>query len=324
MRLNNIYFGNKLNFGLKLLLENASDQEFAAFLNIPEEKVVFFKYKMQVFEESVRARRRAAKIAKSSKSASRSVQKREISSEERFRRARELISKGLSTNQISKVLKVSERSVTRFKRRMREEKKRLKAEGKIAIDPNDPDDDNNFKHLPTEQKMQVAKEMFRKRLKIQEISEILKISERSVRRWKDRLANETRSDNNEHNYEDSVTEGRAKRAPKRAIEFDQSSQQEDEEIYYEEAPPEHTPLPKKRKLFVDREKVEYARELIENKMSNKEMSKLLELTIACVRKLKLKILNGTVEELIDDSEEHYTNIGKTATDGNIETKAFVA
>lgn len=278
---------------------------------------------MQLFEESIRARRRAAKLAKS-KAASRTVQKREISSEERFRRARELISKGLSTNQISKVLKVSERSVTRFKRRMREEKKRLKAEGKIAIDPNDPDDDNNFKHLPTEQKMQVAKEMFRKRLKIQEISEILKISERSVRRWKDRLANEMKI---EADYEQVETEKGPTKHSKRAVtvkpKVEQSLQQEDEDIYYEEALPEQTSLPKKRKLFVDREKVEYARELIENKMSNKEMSKLLELTIACVRKLKLKILNGTVDELIDDSEEHYTKVGKGDTDGEFETKVFL-
>lgn len=271
---------------------------------------------MHIFEESIRARRRAAKIAKSTKAASRSVQKREISSEERFRRARELISKGLNTNQISKVLKVSERSVTRFKRRMREEKKRLKAEGKIAIDPNDPDDDNNFKHLPTEQKMQVAKDMFRKRLKIGEISEILKISERSVRRWKDRLANETKSENNEHDYEETDNAPRTMKTTRRSVKVEPDSQQEDEDLYYEEPQAEQTAQrTKKRKLFVDREKVEYARELIENKMSNKEMSKLLELTIACVRKLKMKILNGTVEELIDDSEEHYTKIGKGDTDG---------
>lgn len=67
---------------------------------------------------------------------------------------------------------------------------------------------------------------------------------------------------------------------------------------------------KKRRLYVDREKVQYARELIENKLSNKEMSTLLEMSIACVRKLKMKILNGTEDELIDNSAEHYTKLGK--------------
>lgn len=164
----------------QLMMENANDEEFASFLNIPIEKVRYFKYKMQLFEDSIRVRRRAAKLEKRRNKTSRAkpVRKREISSEERFRRARELISRNLSTNQISKILKVSERSVTRFKRRMREEKQRLKAEGKIAADPNDPDDESSFRHLPAEEKIKTAKELFRKRLKIQEISEILKISER--------------------------------------------------------------------------------------------------------------------------------------------------
>lgn len=164
----------------QLMMENANDEDYSSFLNIPVEKVRYFKYKMQLFEDSIRVRRRAAKLEKRRKKTSRAkpVRKREISSEERFRRARELISKNLSTNQISKILKVSERSVTRFKRRMREEKQRLKAEGKIATDPNDPDDENSFRHLPPAEKIRTAKELFRKRLKIQEISEILKISER--------------------------------------------------------------------------------------------------------------------------------------------------
>jgi hypothetical protein len=164
----------------QLSMENASDEEFADFLNIPIEKVKYFKYKMQLFEDGIKSRRRAT-MAEKIRLKSIKVdanKKREISSEERFRRARDLISRNLSTNQISKILKVSERSVTRFKRRMREEKRRLKAEGKIDVDPNDPDDENSFRHLPPEDKIKTAKELFRKRLKIQEISEILKISER--------------------------------------------------------------------------------------------------------------------------------------------------
>lgn len=164
----------------QLMLENSSDEDFATFLDIPIEKVRHFKYKMQLFEDSIRVRRRAARLEKRRRKTLRAVpiRKREISSEERYRRARQLISKNMSTSQISKILKVSERSVTRFKRRMREEKQRLKAEGKIASDPNDPDDENSFRHLSPQEKIKTAKELFRKRLKIQEISEILKISER--------------------------------------------------------------------------------------------------------------------------------------------------
>jgi transposase-like protein len=164
----------------QLSMENATDEEFAEFLNIPTEKVKYFKYKMQLFEEAIKARRRTAQLDKRRLKSYKAEanKKREISSEERFRRARDLISRNMSTNQISKILKVSERSVTRFKRRMREEKRRLKAEGKIDVDPNDPDDENSFRHLPPEDKIKTAKELFRKRLKIQEISEILKISER--------------------------------------------------------------------------------------------------------------------------------------------------
>lgn len=164
----------------KLMLDDASDADFAEYLNIPEDKVKAFRCKMQAFEDGMYAKRRASKMEKKGKKSSitKAVRKREISSEERFRRARELISRNLGTNQISKILKVSERSVTRFKRRMREEKLRLRDEGKIEIDPNDPDDENSFKHLPAVEKLRKIKELFRKRLKIQEISETLLISER--------------------------------------------------------------------------------------------------------------------------------------------------
>jgi hypothetical protein len=84
---------------------------------------------------------------------------------------------------------------------------------------------------------------------------------------------------------------------------------DDDEDFHEDS--ETTPAArKKRRLYVDQEKVQYARELIENKLSNKEMSMLLEMSIACVRKLKMKILNGTVDELIDNSAEHYTKMDK--------------
>jgi hypothetical protein len=83
---------------------------------------------------------------------------------------------------------------------------------------------------------------------------------------------------------------------------------DDDEDFQEDS--ENQATRKKRRLYVDREKVQYARELIENKLSNKEMSMLLELSIACVRKLKMKILNGTAEELIDNSAEHYSKVVK--------------
>lgn len=99
-----------------------------------------------------------------------------MSSEERYRRARDLIVQNYSTNQISKLLKISERSVTRFKRRMREERKRLKSEGRIptACD----EDEDEFKHLKPEDKIRKAHELFGKNLKISEIATALKISER--------------------------------------------------------------------------------------------------------------------------------------------------
>lgn len=65
---------------------------------------------------------------------------------------------------------------------------------------------------------------------------------------------------------------------------------------------------RQRRQYYDREKIEYAIGLMENGLSNKEMSMLLELSIANVRKLKVSILNGTVGELIDDSAEHYSRL----------------
>lgn len=102
--------------------------------------------------------------------------KREMSSEERFRKARDLIVQNYSTYQISKLLKISERSVTRFKRRMRDERKRLKSEGRIPVTCDE--DEDEFKHLKLEDKIRKANELFGKNLKISEIAEALKISER--------------------------------------------------------------------------------------------------------------------------------------------------
>ena len=99
-----------------------------------------------------------------------------------------MVSKNFSTSQISKILKISERSVTRIKRKLREERKQLKAEGKIPYDPtHSSDDEDSFKFLKSEEKLEKAKELFQQKLTVNDIAKTLKISERTARRWKERL-----------------------------------------------------------------------------------------------------------------------------------------
>jgi predicted transcriptional regulator len=137
---------------------------------------------------------------------------------------------------------------------------------------------------------------------------------RSVRRWKDKLGKMDEKDTiPDDDTEDEMLNksDTILQRPKREAALKVPKVEEDDDEYLDEVerPDEsEEPKRKKRRLYVDREKVQYARELIENKLSNKEMSMLLELSLACVRKLKMKILNGTVEELIDDSEEHYSKM----------------
>lgn len=69
---------------------------------------------------------------------------------------------------------------------MREQKRKLKEEGKLHLDPND--EDNSFKYLTEAEKFRRAKDLFERGLRFNEISEICKVSERTVRRWKDRLS----------------------------------------------------------------------------------------------------------------------------------------
>lgn len=100
-------------------------------------------------------------------------QKKAISAE-RFQHARELISKNLGTNQIARIMKLSERSVTRFKKKMREEEL-----GKVEECANvDADDENSFKKLRVEEKLIKIKELVRKGLTNVRISTILGISDR--------------------------------------------------------------------------------------------------------------------------------------------------
>lgn len=284
----------------RLLLDSADDFQFAEVLNIPVEKVRYFKYKMQLFEDSIRTRRREAKLKKRRKIESkanvpRRKNKREISSEDRFKMAKELIDKNYSTNQISKVLKVSERSVTRFKRKIREERMQLKAAGKIKQNPYSSDEDNSFKFMKTEDKIKRAQELFKKKLKIIEISEILKISERSVRRWKDRLSKMPKENGSVIIPPAPVPVKKLRSSTRSKNESSINNDDLDEE--------ESTlkPPTKKRKLIIDREKLQYAKELFQNHLSFKEMAKLLDMSIGLVRRLKKKILDNTIEELIDPS-----------------------
>lgn len=102
--------------------------------------------------------------------------------------------------------------------------------------------------------------------------------------------------------------------PKRAVKREPIS---DDEETDEQPEAEAEPVRKRRGFFLDREKIDYARELMDNRLTNKEMSELLELSIACVRKLKSKILDGTAEELVDNAEEHYKNMIKVDPDSKI-------
>lgn len=259
-----------------------SDEEFATYLSIPIEKVRFFKRKLKMWENNILAKRRAKVNAKRL-----CLNKREgVSPEDRFKKARELVGRNFNTNEISKILKISERSVTRFKKRMREEKRKLKAEGKLHSDPNDVD--NSFKYLKENEKFKRAKLLFEKNLSFAEISEISKVSERTARRWRERITKILESD-------------------PALIEEDNEPKEENEQPLEDE----NLKPKRQRRLYYDSEKVKYAIELMQNGLSNKEMSMLLELSIANVRKLKVNIINGTVDELIDNSAYHYSNANKS-------------
>ena len=109
---------------------------------------------------------------------------------------------------------------------------------------------------------------------------------RTVRRWKDKL-NKLKDPDSVLHESDEVEEqqkspNRPVRLKKVKVEsFDENvfedNVEEDEE--YQEDQETSVVARKKRRLYVDREKVQYARELIENKLSNKEMSMLLEMSI---------------------------------------------
>lgn len=266
---------------------------------------------MRLFENQLKVRRRASKLGHN---INQNIFKKVTSAQNRFKKvsifryidrtflkllyliiicfekARDLIAKQYSTSEISKILNVSERSVTRFKKRIREEKQKLKAEGKLNIDPED--DDNSFKYLTEKEKFIRAKHLFERGLKFCEIALMCKVSERTVRRWKDRLTKFKKdTGTNEAN---------------KVIALINQKNDDDANILNIFEEPQSKSQQRQRRPFYNREIIEYATELIQNGLSNKEMSTLLELSIANVRKLKFNIGNGTINELIDDSIEYYS------------------
>lgn len=137
------------------------------------------------------------------------------------------------------------------------------------------------------------------------------INFRSVRRWKEKFTKlkELPAVKLEPGLNTST---RPKRIIKQKKEYCEDVDTEDQQNQEAET------TRKRRGFLLDREKIQYAKELIDNHLTNKEMSELLELSIACVRKLKSKIQDGTAEELIDNTEEHYKKIKKTEDpDGEI-------
>lgn len=142
----------------RLLIEGAADEDFASALAIPMDKVRIFKYKMQLFEDRLRGRRRAARLnlrrmkRKKRRLPSDKVGEleKELSSEERYKCARDLILQNYTTREISKVLKISIRSVTRFRKRLREAKKEMVKTGELEMD--EAEDEWEFKYLSPELK----------------------------------------------------------------------------------------------------------------------------------------------------------------------------
>lgn len=253
----------------QLMQDNANDEEFSKLLNIPPTTVRYFRHKMQIFEDRIRARLRAARLNKRRGRRSRRklkpagslpvegyVRKKEMTAEERFKMARKLILENYSTSEISQALRVSERSVTRFRRRLNEQKRKLQAEGKLVTA--DDDEEYKFKFLTPDVKAEKITELYAKGMAATEIAKELKISDRSVRRWKIKL--------------DAM-----KANPKKA-------KTEVKKVKSE---------PKKHYLrALDRDVVEKAKTAIEKGETNKQICEKLGLSMNIVRTLAKRIMNG--------------------------------
>lgn len=261
----------------RLFMENVVDEEFANLLNIPLEKVRIFKHKMQIFEDKLRARRRAARLncrrmrrKKKRLTAEKvgAIKKKEMSSEERFKCARDLILQNYTTHEISKVLKISIRSVTRFRRRLRDQKKKMQEDGELEVDE---EGEWEFRHLTPDLKGEKIKELYEQGLPATEIAKVLKINERSVRRWRVRIEN-MKKDPEKVKKEDAL-----KTSP-------------------------YKPFRRYRKC-VDRETVENTKKLLDSGATNKEICIRLGIQMSLVMKIVKRIWTNTIEGIIDDTAD---------------------
>jgi transposase-like protein len=269
----------------QLQLDNAPDEDFARILNLPVEKIRFFKYKMQLFEDKIRTRRRAARLNHRRKKRKRNrknipetkavnhIKKKELSAEERFKYARELILQNYSTNEIAKLLRVSERSVTRFRKKFRDQTKQV-VEGKEVepvVENEGPEDQAySFKFLTPDVKAEKIEELYNQGMAATEIAKVLKISDRSVRRWRIRL--------------EEMKKNQSKKQPK----------VEDKKA---------TNVKRQKIKSVDRQTVERVKEMLQNGKTNKQMCAELNLEMNIVRKIIKLTLNGTVDNMVDDTLE---------------------
>jgi transposase len=186
-----------------------------------------------------------------------------------------LILENYSTSEISKVLRVSERSVTRFRKRLKEQKKKLQEEGKLEVDPEEEQEEYKFKFLSADVKAEKIAELYAKGMAATEIAEELKISDRSVRRWKIRLDEMKR---NPEKYKKQIKREKKEEQPR--------------------------PEPKKQYLkSLDREIIDRAKASFERGDTNKDMCALLDLPMNTIKKLTKMISNGTIDTLIDDTLE---------------------
>ncbi|KAG5666338.1 hypothetical protein PVAND_014373 [Polypedilum vanderplanki] len=284
----------------QLMQDNAQDEEYAKLLNVPIQKIRYFKHKMQIFEDRIRARRRAARLNRRRGRRNRKkpegsllnggyIKKKEMTAEERLKYARELILENYSTQEIAKVLRVSERSITRFRRKLNEQKRKLQEEGKITVDPEElavDEEEYKFKFLSAEVKAEKINELYEKGLAATEIAKILKISDRSVRRWKIKL--DEMKVNPEMKFE-TKREKRRRRGKKTG--------------------------PKRKVFNIDQKVIERAQALVDSGESNKEISEELQLPMSIIRKMVKAILDGTSHKAIEESLQEFTAKGTTNNPG---------
>lgn len=147
--------------------------------------------------------------------------------------------------------------------------------GKLEVDPEEEQEEYKFKFLSADVKAEKIAELYAKGMAATEIAEELKISDRSVRRWKIRLDEMKK---NPDKYQKSIKKEKKEDKPR--------------------------PEPKKQYLkSLDRELIERAKEAFERGDTNKDMCMLLNLPMNTIKKLTKMISNGTIDSLVDDTLE---------------------